>query len=80
MTVVTCMLCSAKFGVALVAVCFKNNQEKSVELLHQCSMSRDDLLSCLAVFLVPCLRAVLPRGLLCSEAEGSDLCEQTEGL
>lgn len=80
MTVITCMLCSAKFGVALVAVCFKNNQEKSVELLHQCSMSRDDLLSCLAVFLVLCLRAVLPRRLLCSEAEGSDLCEQTEGL
>lgn len=80
MTVITCMLYSAKFGVALVAVCFKNNQEKSVELLHQCSMSRDDLLSCLAVFLVLCLWAVLPRRLLCSEAEGSDLCEQTEGL
>lgn len=80
MTVITCMLCSAKFGVALVAVCFKNNQEKSVEFLHECSMSRDDLLSCLAVFLVLCLRAVLPRRLLCSEAEGSDLCEQTEGL
>lgn len=69
--------------VALVAVYFtKIIKRRYIELLDQCGVFREDLLSCLAVFLVLYLQAALSLGLLCSGADGLvlDLCKHIKRL